>query len=213
MSGNLLFVKTIFLCKDDDIFCVFDNTEYIIVDPTNIKNIYEIYEHNSDSANIIIDSRLVTVIIYCIFKYAADIYVYNIATNIVENIFNWAKSQFKVSTSYFNIILLKKVLFAYVLSMYYLQNVKEKPFFSFNTVHNAIKNYPSTNVITLRYIVGFINVPCCTKNINEPLLKLISNIINMQNLENIIPFNSNTKIRDIQKCFAQLIDNKYVLNI
>lgn len=213
MSNNILFNNSILLCEQDDIFCVIDNCEYIKVDKSNIKQIYDIYEEYKNKSNILIDSRCVEIIIYCYFKYLHNILIYNVINNHIDNVFTWSRYLLKINGNLFNIIYLKKILFLYLFSILYLKNIQNKPSFSSNIATNIITDSYSSDIITLDFLISFINKSYSTNKFNEKLYKELYNIISLKNISNVKPLPKTVTINEIQNCLANLLANEIVLNI
>lgn len=213
MSNNILFNNSILLCEHDDIFCVVDNCEYIKVSKNNIQQVYDIYEKYKNKSNILIDSRCVEIIIYCYFRYGHNVLIYNVINNHIDSVFTWARYLLKINGNLFNITYLKKMLFLYLFSTLYLKNISNKPLFSSNAASNIILDTYNSDVITLDFIISFINTSYSSITFNESLYKELYNIVTLKNIANVHPITSNVTINDIQNCLANLLSNEIILHI
>lgn len=203
--NNGIFNNTVLFCENDDIFCPYINSERIHIrryDVSNFLNTYNKYRNNN---NIIIDSRLTECIIYGILYFDNDLLIYNVVNNQCENIFEYAKITFQMNTTNLNIGSIKKLVFLYIFINYYLKDIDQISWNN-NTANKCIFTNSSNDIITLDYIVDYINIPTSstTKDITK-MTKYIKDIIEFKNLNTIKPLPRTLTTNDIQITLKNMI--------
>ena len=196
--NNGIFNSTVLFCENDDIFCPFIKTERVFINRYDISGFLSAYNEYKNNNNIIIDSRLTECIIYGILYYDNDLLIYNIGNNRCENIFEYAKMTFQMNTTNLNIGSIKKLVFLYLFVNYYLKDV-EQISWNNNTANKCVFTNTSNDIITLDYIISYINIPTSstTKDITKTT-KQIKDIIEFKNLNKIRPLPKILTLNDIQ---------------
>ena len=203
--NNGIFNNTVLFCENDDIFCPYENTDRIHISRYNITDFIINYTRYRDNYNILIDSRLIECIIYGILYFDNDILVYNVVNNQCENIFEYAKIIFQMNITNLNIGSVKKLLFLYLFINYYLKDI-EQITWNNNTANKCIFTNTSNDIITLDYIIDYINIPISSTDSDiTKTTKYIKDIIEFKNLNKIRPLPKTLTINDIQLTLKNML--------
>jgi len=201
------YKKTYFVTELDDIF--FNVRDYISfkVDRHDVDNVLQLYENEIDKSTIIIDSRLTEIIIYAFMKYEHNIIVYNVSDNRFITIFDWSRITLLLNINSFNIEYLKRLLFLYLLIVFYFQE-------SWNS--NRAKDILMQNkneYFFISDIIEYLNVSTSSAESKKELRDQIENILQFKNLKKIMQINKNKySIIDIQTELKSILMSRNIIS-
>lgn len=87
-NNNGLMSKTIIIRECDDTFIPFDY-ELVLIDKYDLPKLWDVYLNKKDDNNIYLDSRLIVLIMFMVLKYEDDVYIYNVNSKKVINVYRY----------------------------------------------------------------------------------------------------------------------------
>ena len=195
------FSRTIYITEKDNVFVNVERYEpYLLKSSRSVSEALRVFDENRNKANIIVDSRLTEIVIYLILKFGREVVIYDVNVNRFCTVFSWSRSLLLLNINLFNEEYLKKILFMYLLIVYYFREA-----WNGNKANEVIQQNNS-KLFRISYIVEYLNIATGSSTFNTTLYNSIDSILSFRNLNGIVPVNKlQFKTVDIQTVLKQIL--------
>ena len=213
---NGAYKNTIIVREVDDTYIFIPNTTTAMINRKDFYSYEELIEQHT-SCNIVIDSRLNTLIIYSILRYGDNTLIYNMVDRTVKNIYAFLSTYYKTPIEKLSLQIIKIWALTTFIDSYCLYNsLNIKPN---ELLHYLLMKNKNPNAFTFNFCIDVME-GCPSKNINKDKLKYtrsyVMKLVEMTNKHeySIPPIDMNrTDMYHIRRVLELLFTHGYCINI